>query len=56
MKPFGRVKKINFPSKQDYIHGRLKKEGHINWWEEMNTTVSRGSLNHKIRQYIKNII
>ena len=40
MKPYGRIKTIHFPHKRD-CH---PKKGYKNWWEDMDTTVSRTTL------------
>jgi len=40
MKPYGRYKKVRFPSKKD-CH---PKKGYENWWEDMAKPIPRSTM------------
>lgn len=50
MKPYGRIKRIHFPHKTD-CH---PKKGYENWWEGMDTTVSRTTLKQIFKKHLSN--
>jgi hypothetical protein len=40
MRPYGRHKKVRFPSKTDYH----PKKGYINWWEDVCDVIPRKTM------------
>lgn len=50
MKPFGRGKRVHFPSKKD----SHPPKGYINWWEDMNTYIPRSTMKQLFNREIDN--